>query len=271
MPGTPALTVEQVKTEAGAIPYHRFLLTTKTAQYFVSFADSPNRLDEPAALKAVLDTSRDTILGEGKGANLLSEKEIDLDGQVGREWLIQKDNLTLRARAFFIKGRFYQVGIITLRNVAFHTGQPSANPQDRTDFYETTSTRFLDSFKLTANDEEASGEVDRYLAKEQVMGKATENSTGVIIRGGVLNGKALSFPPPAYPPIARAARATGKVIVKIILDEDGKVVAAQVESGHPLLQQAALKAAREAQFAPTLLEGKPVKVFGVLTYNFVGK
>lgn len=270
MPGTPTLTTEQVETDAGKISNRLLHLSTKTAVYMVSFADFPVRLDEPDVVKQALDASRDNILAEDKSTNLLSEKEIDFNGQAGREWLIQKGKDMIRVRAFFIKERFYQIGISTPLNVAFKTRQPSANPQDRTDFYEATSTKFLDSFKLTVN-EKALGEVDSYLAKEQVMGKAAENSTGVIIRGGILNGKALSFPPPVYPPIARAARATGRVIVKIIVDEEGKVVAAQVESGHPLLQQAALKVAREAQFAPTLLDGKPVKVFGALTYNFVAK
>jgi periplasmic protein TonB len=57
--------------------------------------------------------------------------------------------------------------------------------------------------------------------------------------------------------------------VKVVLEEEGKVMAAQVETGHTLLQTAALKAARELRFAPTLLDGKPVKVSGVIAYNFV--
>ena len=40
-------------------------------------------------------------------------------------------------------------------------------------------------------------------------------------------------------------------------------------AGHPLLQQAAAAAARQARFSPTLLSGEPVKVSGVITYNFV--
>jgi len=40
-------------------------------------------------------------------------------------------------------------------------------------------------------------------------------------------------------------------------------------SGHPLLRGAAEQAARGARFSPTLLSGQPVKVSGVITYNFV--
>jgi protein TonB len=90
-----------------------------------------------------------------------------------------------------------------------------------------------------------------------------------IVSGGVLNGKAISKPQPAYPQIAKAARASGTVTVQIVVDESGKVISASAVSGHPLLQQAAVAAARQARFSPTLLSGQPVKVSGVITYNFV--
>jgi periplasmic protein TonB len=90
-----------------------------------------------------------------------------------------------------------------------------------------------------------------------------------IVSGGVLNGKAVSKPAPAYPPIAKAARAQGTVAVQVLVDEDGDVISATAISGHPLLQQAAVAAARQAKLSPTRLSGEPVKVSGLLTYNFV--
>ncbi|MEA2203654.1 MAG: hypothetical protein QOE77_430 [Blastocatellia bacterium] len=89
-----------------------------------------------------------------------------------------------------------------------------------------------------------------------------------VINGGVLNGKAISLPLPETPAIARSAKASGAVAVNIVIDEDGNVVSANVESGHPLLRAAAVAAAREAKFSPTKLSGQPVKVQGVLIYNF---
>lgn len=90
-----------------------------------------------------------------------------------------------------------------------------------------------------------------------------------VISGGVLNGKAVSLPKPPYPPAARAVRASGSVSVQVTISEEGKVISASAVSGHPLLRPAAVAAARSAEFSPTLLSGKPVKVTGVLTYNFV--
>lgn len=89
------------------------------------------------------------------------------------------------------------------------------------------------------------------------------------ISGGVLNGKAVSLPKPAYPQIARAAQAGGTVVVQITIGEDGNVLSATAISGHPLLKAAAVQAAYGARFSPTLLDGKPVKVTGTINYNFM--
>ena len=89
------------------------------------------------------------------------------------------------------------------------------------------------------------------------------------ISGGVLNGKAISLPQPAYPPLAKAARASGTVYVQVTLDESGRVISAKAIGGHPLLQAATVEAARKARFSPTLLSGQPVKVSGIIAYNFV--
>lgn len=88
------------------------------------------------------------------------------------------------------------------------------------------------------------------------------------ISGGVLNGKAISLPAPPYPPAARAVRASGTVFVEVLVEESGSVVSAEATSGHPLLRAAAVQAARAAKFKPEVLNGKPVKVSGVITYEF---
>jgi TonB family protein len=85
----------------------------------------------------------------------------------------------------------------------------------------------------------------------------------------VLNGKAISLPKPLYPAQARAAHASGVVIVWVQIDETGKVVSASTVTGHILLRLAAIEAAKLARFTPTTLDGQPVKVSGLITYNFV--
>jgi hypothetical protein len=55
--------------------------------------------------------------------------------------------------------------------------------------------------------------------------------------------------------------------------EDGSALAgaSSAVSGHPLLQPAAVRAANGARFSPTQLSGQPVKVTGVITYNFIAQ
>ena len=91
----------------------------------------------------------------------------------------------------------------------------------------------------------------------------------VRVSEGVLKGGAISMPPPIYPQIAKTVRASGSVSVQIVVDETGRVISARAISGHPLLQQAAQQAAYQARFSPTLLSKEPVKVSGVITYNFM--
>jgi TonB family protein len=84
-----------------------------------------------------------------------------------------------------------------------------------------------------------------------------------------LTGKVISKPQPAYPPIARAVKASGIVIVQVVVDENGNVISAHAVGGHTLLQQAAVQAAYQAKFTPLLVSGVPVKFKRTLTYNFV--
>jgi protein TonB len=88
------------------------------------------------------------------------------------------------------------------------------------------------------------------------------------VSGGVLNGTAVFLPPPAYPEAAKRMRTQGVVTVDVILDETGKVVAANASSGPAILRDAAVQAALKAKFSPTKLSGQPVKVSGVINYKF---
>jgi protein TonB len=85
----------------------------------------------------------------------------------------------------------------------------------------------------------------------------------------VLNSEALYLPKPNYPPIARQIRLQGTVTVQVMIDEKGNVISAKALSGHQLLTHEAQRAALQARFSPTKIGDQPVKVSGVITYNFV--
>jgi TonB family protein len=103
------------------------------------------------------------------------------------------------------------------------------------------------------------------LSNEKGGGSASPDT----VSGGVLNGRATSLPKPVYPPAARAVRASGEVVVQVVVDEAGVVKSVTAVSGHPLLRQSAVQAAYQARFMPMKIGDRPVKVSGTITYNFV--
>ncbi|MGI8787166.1 MAG: energy transducer TonB [Pyrinomonadaceae bacterium] len=90
----------------------------------------------------------------------------------------------------------------------------------------------------------------------------------VIKSTGVINGQAKYLPKPVYSVAAKAVRANGAVNVQVLVDEAGNVISANAVDGHPLLKVEAERAARNAKFNPTLLNGSPVKVSGIIVYKF---
>ena len=88
---------------------------------------------------------------------------------------------------------------------------------------------------------------------------------------GVLNNRALDLPKPIYPAEAKKNHIAGQVQVKVFLDEYGKVISAEATFGPEALRPAAVEAAKRARFRQTIVNGIPVKVFGVVTYDFTGQ
>ena len=106
---------------------------------------------------------------------------------------------------------------------------------------------------------------------ETVLTRCLEDCDRKGVSGDFETGHAIELPKPNYPAIARAAHASGTVLVQVIIDEEGKVSAAAAVSGHPLLYGVSAAAARQARFTPMKFNGKPVKVTGVISYKFIAQ
>jgi outer membrane biosynthesis protein TonB len=85
---------------------------------------------------------------------------------------------------------------------------------------------------------------------------------------GVINGSATYLAVPGFPSIARNAGVWGNVSVQVVIDEAGNVTSAFATSGDLLLKQASVKAALASKFKPTLMDGKAIKVSGIIVYSF---
>ena len=106
--------------------------------------------------------------------------------------------------------------------------------------------------------------------RESIDGPA-ETHTDEVKSSTVLNGRALSLPKPEYPSSMSIKGRYGAVVVRVLIDIDGTVSRATASCGHPDFAKPAVKSALKAKFSPTLSNGQPVKVSGVIVYNFVGR
>ncbi len=93
------------------------------------------------------------------------------------------------------------------------------------------------------------------------------------LHGDDLASKVISATPPSYPMDSRRLREQGTVLLFVTLGEDGRVAELVVResSGSRRLDKAALDAVRRWRWAPTLVNGAPVMVAGLVKIPFVLK
>ena len=73
---------------------------------------------------------------------------------------------------------------------------------------------------------------------------------------------------PQYPPEAGRARIEGTVVLMALIGTDGSVKDVRVESGLPILAQAAIDAVKQWRYKPYMIGGEPVEVDSRITINF---
>jgi TonB family protein len=105
-------------------------------------------------------------------------------------------------------------------------------------------------------------------AKADAAARAKARRAPIRVGGQIKPPTKIKDVKPVYPAIAQSARVTGVVTIEATVGEDGKVIDAKVVRSIPLLDQAALDAVRQWEYAPTLLNGVPVPIVVVVTINF---
>jgi TonB family protein len=193
------------------------------------------------------------ISGFAKNAHVEASDEtrIVFEGHPGREYKLKQESNTGRARVVMADRDVYTVVALPVL--------PGVDPK--------AISGFFDSFKLI---EKKPSEAPPPPPPPPAPAPASTASSSkkINVSGGVLQGSATKKVQPDYPPIAKAASVEGLVRVQVTVSEEGRVIDAEVIDGHPLLRDAALDAAKRWEFNPTTLEGKPVKIQGVLTFSF---
>ena len=234
---------------------HTFKAEDNNKIYAVMYFDVPHT-DDSKAKRDLLVGFRTFALTEFKG-ELLNDDPVSIDNNDGRLLKISVPKRGIAKVLIVVTTtRLYEISVVAEKHGV------------SADEIEWAAKSFLESFRLTSIDRSGEGEVDAYLRSHpEIAQRAIETDDPK----DLLNGKALSLPTPEFPLLARGVRASGTIIVRIIIDEDGKVIAAQAIGGHPLLISATEQAARKAIFTPTLEQGKPIKVLGKVQYNFIAR
>lgn len=281
--------------ETSKEPYHKMELNTRTyissrpsggVFAIVSLSgikSNPALYTEMQRVNSYVDAFKDFFapkVRKGAVAKLTLVGEKTLQGNAGREYRMILGDLTGTVQVFATRRRFYSIVYLNTKK------DDEIQEQFLSSFVlpekiDGPPARFASGIPTTApaiapNASVAEAVPAKPAANDNTDPKQDEPSRTPTttepgrapISGGVLNGKAISLPAPEYPAIAKQARASGAVAVQVIIDENGSVISARAVSGHPLLQAAAVAAARQAKFSPTLLMGEPVKVNGVIVYNF---
>jgi protein TonB len=106
------------------------------------------------------------------------------------------------------------------------------------------------------------------LASAPTLSKPAPTVQRVRISPGVIKGLLTYRVEPTYPPLAKAARIQGVVVLTAIIDKDGYIQSLQLVSGHPLLAPAAIEAVKHWHYKPFLLNGQPLEVETTVTVTF---
>lgn len=77
------------------------------------------------------------------------------------------------------------------------------------------------------------------------------------------------FLPPDYPPRARRQNIEGSVLLRVLVDKEGRAAEVQVvESSHPEFTRAAQKSARRSRYVPMKYLGQPVEAWVLIPFHF---
>jgi len=272
--------------ESGKEPYHKmelsarmYLSTRPAGPVFAVISlsgikSNPALYTEMQRINSYVDAFKSLFapkLRKDAIAKLTLVGEKVVQGNAGREYRMSLAELTGTAQVFATRKRFYALVYLNTKK------DDSLQEQFLSSF---TLPEYFAESPQTAQAAEASpvAPAETPAAKSQPNDNAdskpedpahvatAEPGKRKPISGGVLNNKALSLPKPDVP--AAAAGIEGVVVVQVTVDEQGTVIEARPVSGPVPLQQISTSAALLARFTPTLLMGEPVKVTGVIVYNF---
>lgn len=204
--------------------------------------------------------------GDFVGAEKKLKRAIEIGEKVnGKDALATADPTFKLAQIYLAKGEYENAAPLLLRALDIKTKKSGKlDDQQAEEIY---GNAYCTLSKLKREGEQTKL-VERFYPKNEDEKSDTGNQVRTI-NAGIVNGKALYLAKPPYPAAAKTVRASGAVNVHVKIDETGKVIFACALSGAKELQRASEIAAYESKFTPTTLGGNPVRVTGVIVYNYI--
>lgn len=106
---------------------------------------------------------------------------------------------------------------------------------------------------------------------QEIIKKPTETDIPIVPFWSVeVKPQPVNIPKPNYPELAKQAGIEGDVVVKALVDVDGRIIDVEIQksSGNSSLDQAALEAARNAIFTPAKQRDQYVRVWVSIPFKF---
>jgi tetratricopeptide (TPR) repeat protein len=252
-----SLAVGQAKQSPQAQPPSK-----TTSQKGVESAEA----DQQYALAVTLfnDKKVDEAITAAKRAAELREKTD------GRDSPQTAKALWLLASYYNFKGRKEQAEPLYQRAISIWEKNPSTEPSDHV--------TALEEYACLLQKNEREDEAEKFgrranalIWRLNVEADSSANPSDSKLRQAVPNQAVANKSQASHPDVVHLSGEFGKVVVKVVVDESGKVILACAQSGPNTLREPSVRAAYRARFTPTLLEGVPVKVVGSIIYNFLPK
>ena len=213
----------------------------------------------------------DALDGDRQDAEKKLKRSIALNEKInGADSLPTANALLKLAQLYQVKAEYENAAPLFRRALDIKTAKLGKTNDQTQDLYDVTSC-MLNKLDRKAELEQLR---EKFYPQQEQQQQNTNaggqtDKPGLRVKSGVVNSKAINLVKPFYPSEAKAVRAQGAVTVQVTIDEKGNVSYACAVTGAKELQLVSEAAAYQSKFTPTLLEGKPVKVTGVIVYNFV--
>ena len=245
-------TTRRRKLKGGAVASYR--------QWYVNFRDpkTGKRIRRAKDRKKDAEAYKAELIRKFAQGSYVDERTAPTVGQAVDHWLEDKNGKVKVLEAWGPNAPCSNLDdgrIKKIRNAVVDTAskvefEPPADEGKPSDVEMTVSYSF-----------DSSGQPFRASTRSEAKGR--------IVEAGVLMGRVKHLAKPDYPLTARANRLGGTIPISVLVDIDGKVIAASALGGHKILQGPALIAACRSSIEPVQLSGVPVQVSGVILFAFL--